>query len=74
MLIKAALVARGLVGVDKSFSGHSVNKRYSGIVCLPGLVRITGGNRGNDFFDGGAHVGSLAGIPLTVLFCLLCAL
>jgi len=74
MLIQAALVTRGLVCMDKSFSSHAVNDRYGGIVCLFGLVTITGCNRGDHFFDGGTHIGALTGVPLTVNFCLPCAL
>ena len=74
MLIKAALVTRGLVCMDKSFSCDAVNDRYGGIVRLFGLVTITGCNRGDHFFDGGTHVGTLTGVPLAVNFCLSCAL
>ena len=74
MLIKAALVTRGLVCMDKPFSCHAVNDRYGCIVCLLGHVTITGCNRGSDFFNGCTHIGALTGVPLTVNFCLSCAL
>ena len=74
MLVKAALVTRGLVCMDQSFPCRFVNERYGGIVSLFGLVAITGCNCGDHFFDGCAHVGSLTGVPLTVIFCLSCAL
>ena len=74
MLIKTALVTCGLVCMDKSFPCRAVNDRYRGIIGLLGLVSITGCNCGDHFFDGCAHVGSLTGVPLAVIFCLSCAL
>ena len=74
MLIETALVTGGLVCMDQSFPSSAVNHRYGIIIGLFGVVFITGFNRGNHFFDGCAHVGSLAGVPLTVNFCLTCAL
>lgn len=74
MLVQAALVTCGLVCMDESLSCRAVNDRYGGIIGLPGLVTITGCNGSDHLFDGCAHVGPLTGIPLTVYFCLSCAL
>lgn len=74
MLIKAALVTRGLVCMDKSLAGCAVNGRHGGSVGLPGLVTIATLNCGEYFFDRCAHAGALTRVPLTVIFCLSCAL
>ena len=74
MLIKTALVAGGLVCMDQPFSCSAVNHGYGIIIGLFGLVFITGFNRGDHLFDGCTHVGALTGVPLTVNFCLSCAL
>jgi hypothetical protein len=41
---------------------------------LPGLVTIATLNCGEYFFDRCAHAGALTRVPLTVIFCLSCAL
>ena len=57
----------GLVLVDQSLPGGTVDNRHGGFIGLPGAVTVTGLDGHNDLFDSGAHIGSLAGIPLTTL-------
>ena len=74
MLIKAALVTCGLVCMNESFAGCAINDRHGSSICLSGLVAVTTLDCGEYFFDRCTHVGTLTGVPLTVFFCLSCAL
>ena len=74
MLIQTALVTSGLVCMNQSLAGSAVNDRNRCSIGLCRAVTIACLDGGYDFLYRGAHIGPLAGVPLTVYLRLPCAL
>ena len=74
MLIEAAFMPCRLVCMDETLASRAVNERNRSRISLACRFTITGIDGGDNFLDGRAHTGTLAGVPLAAIFRLPCAL